>query len=107
MKTLVPFIISVGLVTTIIFISVGMWSALPPGTLLPLPFSAGSQHAPALVFSIVPVLAVLATLFFALAPKVATGLDEIAGRYTIAWFAVLFILVLLQGLIIRQSLMAL
>lgn len=107
MKTLVPFIISVGLVTTIIFISIGMWSALPAGTLLPLPFSAGNQHPPGLVFSIIPVLAVIATVGFALAPKVATGLDQIAGRYTIAWFAVLLVLVLAQGLIIRQSLMAL
>ncbi|MDE1157784.1 MAG: hypothetical protein PW791_05820 [Neorhizobium sp.] len=107
MKTLVPFIISVGLVTTIIFISIGMWSALPAGTLLPLPFVSGNQHPPGLVFSIVPVLAVLVTLVFALAPKVATGLDQIAGRYTIAWFAVLLLLALVQGLVIRQSLMAL
>jgi hypothetical protein len=109
MKIALPLIVSVGMLTTMICLSIGLATALPPGRSIPLPFGVGADSAaPAgLALSVMPIALLLVTAFFALVPRVSKSFGEKPERFIILWLVAVLVLAAGHGLIIRGALVAL
>jgi uncharacterized membrane protein len=107
----IPFLISVGMLITMTFLSAGLLSALPEGTMLPIRFDmsgnpAGFASAPVALF-LLPAVMLTIILTLTLAPKLKRTELESPILYTWIWLLVVFALSVGHGLIIRQALFAL
>lgn len=111
MKIALPFSVSLGLLGIMTMMSLGLWQALPAGTQLALHLGLGGEGgstAPApVILAILPVLAVAATLVFALLPRLMPGLERIQGRYIATWLLIALVLAVGQGIVIRHALFTL
>lgn len=111
MPIALPLFVSLGLLITMSSLSIGLGVALPAETQLPIHFTFWGEPntfaSAAVALSILPAAAALATLLFALGPKINKGIAAIQGRYLVIWLATVFILALAHGFIIRGALYAL
>jgi hypothetical protein len=109
MKIALPLIVSLGMLTTMICLSLGMAAALPPGSTIPLPFGLGSggTASPALALSVMPAVVLLATALFALGPKLDRRIGGRPEVYILLWLGIILLLALGHGLVIRGALVAL
>ncbi|RWX79036.1 hypothetical protein EPK99_10725 [Neorhizobium lilium] len=110
MKIALPLIVSLGMLTTMICLSIGMATALPPGHGIALPFGLGGADGTAsagLALSLMPVTLLVATALFALVPRMAPRVALKPERYIMLWLAIILVSALGHGLIIRGALMAL
>jgi hypothetical protein len=111
MKTALPLTVSLGMLTTMICLSIGMATALPPGAGIPVPFGFGTgaegNAAPGLALSLMPLVVIVVTgLFFVLA-RTSLRTMEKPERFVFLWLAVILVLAIGHGLIIRGALLAL
>ncbi|MGF9563379.1 hypothetical protein [Neorhizobium sp. JUb45] len=111
MPIALPLFVSLGLLITMSSLSIGLAVALPAGTQLPLHFALwaepGTFTSAGFALSLLPGAAALATLLFALGPKINKGIAAIQGRYLALWLFTVFILAVAHGFIIRGALYAL
>lgn len=109
MKIGLPLVVSLGMLTTMICLSLGMATALPPGSSIPLPFGLGGNGStsPGLALSVMPVIVALATALFALVPRLERRVEHRPELYIMLWLAVILIFAVGHGVIIRGALMAL
>jgi len=111
MKTALPLIVSLGMLTTMICLSIGMATALPPGAGIPLPFGLGGgpdgNVAPGLALSLMPVVVALITALFFLLARTTLRAMQKPERFVFLWLAVILVLAIGHGLIIRGGLVAL
>jgi hypothetical protein len=92
MRIALPLVVSLGMLVTMISLSLGLGSMMP---------------AKAFALSIMPLVTIVATAVFALGPRLATRINAYAERYVMLWLAVILVLALGHGLIIRNALMSL
>jgi hypothetical protein len=92
MRIALPLIVSLGMLVTMISLSLGLGSMLP---------------AQAFALSVMPLAALLATAIFAAGPRVVQRINAFPERYVLVWLAVIMLLAVGHGLIIRNALMAL
>ncbi len=109
MKIALPLIVSLGMLTTMICLSIGLATALPPGRSVPVPFGFGTDGtAPAgLALSVMPAALLLVTAAFAFLPRVSRNLGHKPERFIILWLVAVLVLAFGHGLIIRGALVAL
>jgi len=106
-----PLFVSLGLLITMTSLSIGLGVALPAGTELPIHFSLWgeptSYASAGVALSLLPAAGALATLVFALGPKIDKRIATKQGRYLILWLATVFVIAIAHGFIIRGALFAL
>lgn len=111
MPIALPLFVSLGLLITMSSLSIGLGVALPAGTQLPIHFTLWNEPttfaSAGVTLSLLPGAAALATLLFALGPRVSKGIAAVQGRYLVLWLATVFILAIAHGFIIRGALFAL
>ncbi len=107
----IPVLVSIGMLGTMTFLSVGLWSALPEGTQLPVWFGLNGTPvhlvgAAAALF-LLPAVMLLAIAAFMLAPKLVPQVSNSPVLYVVTWLVVILGLSIGHGLVIRQALFAL
>jgi hypothetical protein len=111
MKIALPLTISLGMMTVMICLSLGMVTALPPDATIPVPFDLGlapNHLAPAgLALSLMPAAVLVATAAFALHARSSQQMPAQPERYVVVWLAVILLLAIGHGLIIRGALISL
>ncbi|MGE7367697.1 hypothetical protein ACQKKX_01330 [Neorhizobium sp. NPDC001467] len=111
MPIALPLFVSLGLLITMSSLSIGLVVALPPGTQLPIHFTLSGEPtsfaSAGIALSLLPAAAALATLLFAIGPKIDGRIAAIQGRYLAIWLGTVFVLALAHGVIIRGALFAL
>ncbi len=111
MPIALPLFVSLGLLITMSSLSIGLGVALPPGTELPIHFTLWGEPttfaSAGVALSLLPGAAALATLIFALGPKLDRRVATRQGLYLVLWLATVFILAIGHGFIIRGALFAL
>lgn len=111
MPIAVPLFVSLGLLLTMTSLSVGLGVALPPDTLLPIHFNfVGAPDnfaSKTLALSLLPIAIAVATIIFALGPRINRRINAIPGTYTLIWLFVVLALAVGHGFIIRGALFAL
>ncbi len=111
MPIALPLFVSLGLLITMTSLSIGLGVALPAGTQLPIHFTLWGEPntfaSAAVALSVLPGAGALATLLFALGPKINRNIAAIQGRYLAVWLFTVFILAVAHGFIIRGALFAL
>jgi hypothetical protein len=110
-KIALPFGISLGLVGVMTMLSLGLISALPADTQLPIHFTltgTPTSTAPAMIaLLLLPACALFVTAMFALGPRMGGRIKASPGIYLIVWLVTLLILALAHGFIIRHALFTL
>jgi hypothetical protein len=111
MRMPIPFLISLGMLITMTFLSVGLWSALPADILLPIHFDwLGSPNRfahPAFALFLLPGLMLAVTVIFMVIPIIKPQSMNSPVLYAWTWLVTILILSAAHGLIIRQALFAL
>ena len=111
MRLTVPLFISIGMLLTMTFLSIGLLTAIPEGTQLPIHFDlSGNPNryaAPAVALFLVPGAMLIGTLTFMLAPVVKPNTMNRPVLYAGIWLLFVLIMALGHGLILRHALMVL
>jgi uncharacterized membrane protein len=111
MRMPIPFFISLGMLVIMTFLSLGLWSAIPAGTMLPVYFdlqgNANSFATPAVALFILPAAMLFAIGVFVMSPMINPRAMNRPALYAVIWVLVVFALVIGHGMIIRQALFAL
>lgn len=111
MRMPVPFFISLGMLITMTFLSLGLWSAMPPEAMLPIHFDlSGNPNnfaRPGIALFLLPGAMLFATAVFVVSPTISPKALERPGLYTAIWLSVILVLAVGHGLIIRHALFAL
>jgi hypothetical protein len=108
MRIALPLIVSLGMFTTMTSLSLGIGSMLPADMGIPLPLGLGGEPASKpVLLAIMPLAILIATAVFALACKNIGKTARHPERYIILWLAVILLLAVGHGLIIRSALIAL
>jgi hypothetical protein len=105
----VPFLISVGMLLTVTFLSVGLWSALPPETALALPFGLSDStaaNAPLALF-LIPAIMFVVTVTMTATALIKRDALKNPFLFTVIWLVLVLGLSASHGLVIRQALFAL
>jgi len=111
MRMPIPFLISLGMLLTMTFLSVGLWSALPADVMLPIRFDslgapAGFAH-PAIALFLLPAIMLTVILIFTIVPIIKPQSLDRPTLYACIWLVVILALSASHGLVIRQALFAL
>ena len=110
MRMPIPFLISVGMLLTMAFLSIGLWSALPEGTQLPIRFNLGgnpvSLASAGLALSILPATMLFITIVLTVAPMLKQSPLKSPVLYACIWLSAILIMSAGHGLIIRHALFA-
>jgi hypothetical protein len=111
MRMPIPFLISLGMFLTMTFLSVGLWSALPAETMLPIRFNwlgtpEGFANAATALF-LLPAVMLTIILVFTITPIIKPQSLKSPVLYTWIWLLLILVLSASHGLIIRQALFAL
>lgn len=107
----VPLFVSLGMLITMTFLSVGLWAALPPETMLPTHFdlsgNADSFAHPAVALFLLPAAMLFVICVFVISPMIKPSALNRPGLYAAIWLFIVLTLALGHGLVIRQALFAL
>lgn len=108
MRLHLPFLISLGMLGTMVFLSIGLWSALPAGTMLPIHFGPDGtpdrMASAAFALFLLPAIMLFVLTVFMLAPRISSRPQASPVLYVGAWLFAIFALSVGHGLIIRQAL---
>lgn len=111
MPIALPLFVSLGLLTTMSCLSIGLAVALPPGTQLPIHFdfsATPSAYASAVyALSALPVAGIVALVVFSIGPRVDKRIERSPALYLAIWLGTMLVLALAHGMIIRGALFAL
>jgi hypothetical protein len=111
MRMPIPFLISLGMLITMTFLSVGLWSALPADMMLPIHFDwLGSPNRfahPAFALFLLPGIMFAVIAVFTIVPIIRPQALNSPVLYACIWLVAVLILSAAHGLIIRQALFAL
>lgn len=111
MRMPIPLFISVGMLITMTFLSLGLWTALPAETLLPIHFdifgTPDNYARPAIALFLLPAAMLFAICVFYVSPAISPKALNRPGLYTAAWLFVVLALAVGHGLVIRSALFAL
>ncbi|SFB64248.1 Protein of unknown function [Rhizobium sp. NFR07] len=111
MRMPIPFLISLGMLLTMTFLSVGLWSALPADMMLPIHFDwLGTPDGfarPAVALFLLPAVMLGVIAVFTIAPMVRPQAINSPALYVCIWLVAILIISAAHGLVIRQALFAL
>lgn len=111
MRMPIPLFISVGMLLTMTFLSLGLWTALPTETMLPIHFNLSGNPdnfaRPVIALFLLPGAMLFATCVFAVSPYINPKALDRPGLYTAVWLIVILALAVGHGFIIRGALFAL
>ena len=111
MRLVVPLFVSIGLLLTMIFLSIGLVTAIPEGTLLPIHFDWRGNPTgfatPTVALFLLPGTMLAGVLVLVLAPTVKPSLMNRPVLYAAVWLLFSLIMALGHGLILRHALIAL
>jgi uncharacterized membrane protein len=111
MRLTVPLFVSIGLLLTMAFISIGLSTAIPEGTQLPIHFdwqgNPDGFATPLVALSIIPAAMLVGILAFVVAPLIKPNVMVRPVLYAGLWLLFVLIMALGQGLILRHALMVL
>lgn len=111
MRMPIPLFISLGMLITMTFLSVGLWTAIPAGTMLPIHFdltgTPDNYARPAIALFFLPGAMLFAIAVFIVSPTINPKALDRPGLYTAIWLLVILTLAVAHGFIIRGALFAL
>lgn len=111
MRMPIPLFISLGMLITMTFLSLGLWVAIPADTMLPIHFDFSGNPdnfaRPAIALFLLPGAMLFATCVFAVSPYINPKALDRQGFYTAVWLFVILALAVGHGFIIRGALFAL
>lgn len=111
MRMPVPFLISIGMLLTMTFLSVGLWSALPADIMLPIHFDwLGTPDGfarPAVALFLLPAIMLTVILVFTIAPIIRPQALNSPVLYACIWLVAILIMSVAHGVVIRHALFAL
>ncbi|MGA1833411.1 DUF1648 domain-containing protein [Rhizobium wenxiniae] len=111
MRTPIPLFISLGMLITMTFLSLGLWAALPAETMLPIHFDFSGNPdnfaRPTIALFLLPGAMLFAVAVFVVSPSINPKALDRPGLYTAIWLFVILALAVAHGFIIRGALFAL
>ena len=111
MRMPIPLFISLGMLITMTFLSLGLWAALPAESMLPLHFDFSGHPdnfaRPTIALFLLPGAMLFAVAVFVVSPSINPKALDRPGLYTAIWLFVILALAVAHGFIIRGALFAL
>ncbi|GGF88604.1 MULTISPECIES: DUF1648 domain-containing protein [Rhizobiaceae] len=111
MRMPIPLFISLGMLITMTFLSLGLWAALPAETMLPIHFDFSGNPdnfaRPTIALFLLPGAMLFAVAVFVVSPSINPKALDRPGLYTAIWLFVILALAVAHGFIIRGALFAL